>query len=209
MRVSKKERKKKKKIRMLNKRLVKKYPWLMPRNVWTGKILNDYNYTFTEYDCLGEGWQRAFGKMMLEDIDEELRKNNYRNKYIIYQVKEKYGELRWYDNGGANESTQKYEAISQNVCYFCGRPDTHVTDRGWILPVCKRCDEKQWRRNSTRTYEEVICDEDPRMADTYEIRRSSKDGDKIITFDYSDTTNKIRIWWNKNHPDDQVEIAEK
>lgn len=587
MRVSKKERKKKKKIRMLNKRLVKKYPWLMPRNVWTGKILDNYHYTFTEYDCLGEGWQRAFGKMMLEDIDEELRKNNHRNKYIIYEVKEKYGcyddktevltkkgwkhftdlsyeddiatlnednqhleyqkpidiiiykykgkmynlqnrgidlcvtpnhnlyvakgsyynwrkkcekrtydyelttpdkyfgkdkrfkkggviwdgedlfnskykinggirqnvsqnikrtyinndcefdlipwlrflglyiaegysnvdrayknwnscgseicvaynpydevelvtklikdigfeprinhglarfsnatlarwlkdncghlsynkkvpdfiktlppkyieefltylyigdghktktsnilattskqlsddvqellikcgycfketirdrrgrtsnlkntkhqiitkhisyeinwlklqdieidmskvnkiksfkeewidykgivgcvtvpnhiiyirrngkgvwcgnSLRWYDNGGANESTQKYEAISQNVCYFCGRPDTHVTDRGWILPVCKRCDEKQWRRNSTRTYEEVICDEDPRMADTYEIRRFSKDGDKIITFDYSDTTNKIRIWWNKNHPDDQVEIAEK
>lgn len=118
--------------------------------------------------------------------------------------------LRWYDNGGANYVVQKYEAISENVCYFCGRPDTHVIDRGWILPVCEKCDEKRWRRGSTKTYEDVICDESPRMADTYHVKRFSKDGgNEIITYDYSETTNKIRVSWNKKHPDDQVELYEK
>lgn len=210
MRINKKERKRIKKKKLRNKKLIKKYCWLIPRNVWSGKIPEDYDYYYTEYDCIPDGWQKAFGKIMLKEIDDELKKNNYVNQYRIYRIKEKYGLLRWYDNGGANYVVQKYEAISENVCYFCGRPDTHVIDRGWILPVCEKCDEKRWRRGSTKTYEDVICDESPRMADTYHVKRFSKDGgNEIITYDYSETTNKIRVSWNKKHPDDQVELYEK
>lgn len=204
--LTKKERKAKKKRRLINKKLIKKYPWLKPRNVWTGKLLNDYNYNFTEYDCLGEGWKKAFGKLLLEDIDQELRKYNYRDKYRIHQVKEKYGSLRWYDNGGADETTTKYEYISENVCYFCGRPDTAITNMGWVLPICPKCFEKKWRRGSKFEYNEVISDEDHRIPDTYQIKRFSTDGDQIIEYNIKDTADKIRKWWNKTHPNDKVEM---
>ena len=32
------KRQKKKQIKMKNKKLIKKYPFLLPRNVWTGKV---------------------------------------------------------------------------------------------------------------------------------------------------------------------------
>jgi len=204
--MTKKQRRRKKKIQMWNKKLIKKYPWVRPRNVWTGKLVKDYDYLFTEYDCVDEGWQKAFGLMMLEEIDQELRKNHHRDEYRILQVKEKFGSLRWYDNGGANETINKYEHISEHVCSFCGRPDTHITDGGWVLPVCKKCYEKKWRRGSKFEYDEVVCDEDPRIQDTYKVTRFSKEGNEIIEYDISDTVNKIRVWWNKNHPDDQVEV---
>ena len=159
---------------------------------------------FTEYDCLGDGWQKAFGLMMLEEIDQELRKYNYRDKYRILQVKEKYGSARWYDNGGANETTTKYEHISEHVCYFCGRPDTHITDLGWVLPVCPKCYEKKWRRNSKFKYDEIVCDEDPRIEDVLKLTQYSNGKESIIEYNYKDTIDRIRKWWNKNHPDDQV-----
>lgn len=204
--LNKAHRKRKKAERLRNKKLIKKYCWLIPRSVWSGKKIEDYKYDYTEYDCLGEGWQKAFGKLLLEDIDQELRKYNYRDKYRILQVKEKYGSLRWYDNGGANEATTKYEYISENVCYFCGRPDTAMTNLGWILPVCPKCYEKKWRRDSKFEYEEVISDENPRISDSYSITRFSQDGNETIEYSIKDTADKIRYWWNKNHPDDQVEL---
>ena len=204
--LNKAHRKRKKAERLRNKKLIKKYCWLIPRSVWSGKKLKDYEYDYTEYDCLGEGWQKAFGKLLLEDIDQELRKYNYRDKYRIYEVKEKYGQMRWYDNGGAGEATTKYEYISENVCYFCGKPDTAMTNLGWILPVCPKCYEKKWRRGSKFGYEEVISDENPRISDSYSITRFSQDGNETIEYSIKDTADKIRHWWNKNHPDDQVEL---
>lgn len=204
--LTKKERREQKRIRLANKKLIKKYSWLRPRSVWTGKLLDDYNYGYTEYDCVGKGWQKAFGLMMLDEIDRELRIHNYRDKYIIYQVKEKFGTLRWYDNGGANETTWKYENISEHVCYFCGRPDTHVTDMGWVLPVCPKCYEKRWRRGSKYEYDEVICDDNPRIEDIRRVNRYSNGKESIIEYNIKDTADIIRKWWNKNHSDDQVEV---
>ena len=206
--MNKKQRKLKKKTQLQNKKLIKKYPWLMPRNVWTGKTLDNYDYMFTEYDCVGEGWQKAFGKLLLEDIDQELRKCHYRDRYRILEVKEKFGQLRWYDNDGANEVITKYEYISENVCYFCGRPDTAMTNMGWILPICPRCYEKKWRRGSKFEYDEVVSDKNPRIPDTYKITRFSNDGNKTIEYSIKETANKIRYWWNKNHPEDQVEVSD-
>lgn len=210
MRMTKKARKRKKKLQMRNKRLIKEYYWLLPRNVWTGKPLKNYDYTFIEWGW-SEGWDKAFGMMYLKELGDEIKRIGQKN-FMILQQKEKFGSCRNYVNGTSREAhdiIDKYEALSQNICYFCGRPDTPMTDLGWILPVCKKCYEKKWRRGTKYEYEDVIDDGDPRMADTYQYKIFSKDGDKIITCDYSDTTNKIRIWWNKNHPDDQVELYEK
>lgn len=76
---------------MRNKKLVKKYPFLLPRNVWTGKVPKDYDYTYTEYGCLSKGWKAGFGEFWLEDLREALIKTNFMDKFMFMELKEKYG----------------------------------------------------------------------------------------------------------------------
>ena len=40
-------------------KLVKKYYWLAPANVWTGLIPKDYDYTYINWGW-SEGWDRAY-----------------------------------------------------------------------------------------------------------------------------------------------------
>ena len=74
---------------MTNKELIEKYPWLQIRNVWTNEKLDD---EFTWLDDLQEGWRKAFGVQMVEELDQILRKANYQDEYKITQIKEKW---RW------------------------------------------------------------------------------------------------------------------
>lgn len=72
---------------MTNKELIEKYSWLQIRNVWTNEKLDD---EFTWLDDLPEGWRKAFGLQMVEELDKILRKANYQEKYKITQIKEKW-----------------------------------------------------------------------------------------------------------------------
>ena len=205
--MTKKQRRRKKKIQMWNKKLVKKYYFLAPKNVWTGKIPKDYDYTWINWGC-SPGWEKAYGNMYMKELGDEIKRIGQKD-FMILQEKEKFGSHRLYTNGTsekAHEIIDKYEFISEHVCYFCGRPDTHITDMGWILPVCPKCYEKKWRRGSKYEYDEVVCDENPRIPNTHKVTRFSEEGDETIEYDIFDTANKIRVWWNKNHPDDQVEV---
>lgn len=211
MRRGRKERKGLKKRKMFNKRLLKRYPWLMPRNAWTGKVMKDYDYMWTEYDCMPDGWRKAFGMMMLEEYDKEIRKYNHVKDYCIVQVKEKFGQLRWYDNGHygkMGEINYKYECISGNICIMCGK-EAPMIDDGWMSPWCCDCwvnkvrrIERLYHSNSELTpietfikeYEGYICDipkEDGTwLNDSFTIHSFSTNED--ITYDISDTVNKIR-----------------
>lgn len=207
MRMTKKKRKQKKRIQIRNKKLVKKYYFLAPKNAWTGKIPKDYDYTYINWGC-SPGWEKAYGNMYMKELGDEIERIGQKD-FMILQEKEKFGSHRLYTNGTsekAHKIIDKYEHISEHICYFCGRPDTHVTDMGWILPVCPKCYEKKWRRGSKYEYDKVICDENPRIPNTYKVTRFSKDGDETIEYDIKDTADKIRIWWNKHHPDDQVKV---
>lgn len=95
-----------------NKNLIEQYPFLLPKNRWTGKVVEDYDYSWTEMDDMPVGWRIAFGDQMLEELREELVKYNYLDKYFITQIKEKYGTLRWYDNGiPAGKLSEDYESL--------------------------------------------------------------------------------------------------
>ena len=129
-----------------NKALLEKYPWLTPYNVCTGKPLEDYNYEYTWADDIPKGWRLAFGDQMLEELDQLLRKYNFRDEYRIVQIKEKFGGLRWYDDDGFPEEGYeeyrdwlcKYEDLSFKTCIDCGKPAIGFT-KGWIVPLCKDC----------------------------------------------------------------------
>lgn len=134
--------------KLTNKELVEKYPFLIIRTDWyTGKPLSEdeINYEHTWWDDIPEGWAKAFGIQMCDELLEILKEGNCLNDYRIVQIKEKYGSLRIYDNGTPLEIRdkyytwlQKYEDLSEKTCIMCGEPATHKT-RGWINYVCESC----------------------------------------------------------------------
>ena len=71
-----------KKQREKNKTLCKRYPFLIPHSVWTDEIIWDmkwngkkdkaYNYTLA--DDFPDGWWKAFGIQLCEELREDLIK---------------------------------------------------------------------------------------------------------------------------------------
>lgn len=207
--LTKKERRKKKRKQAYYRKLLKKYPWLYPRHVWTGKKMKDYDYTFTELDCLPRGWVIAFGDMFLEELDAVLRKYNMVDTYLIEQVKEKYASMRWYDNGLPTEGhdvVRKYEHLSENICIACGRPDVPIVGGGWISPECYDCFRKRLKdhkpelsEDEIRAKYEELSEGEAKMCDSITVRRYSTDGTGDVVYDVSETAQKIRYKWSRRH----------
>lgn len=128
---------------MNNKKLLKQYPWLQPRNRFTDELIpNDDNHT--ELDEMPEGWRIAFAEEMCKEIHEVLLKTNSVDSYRVLQVKEKYGSLCWYHTFAPDELEpiiDKYEEISKKTCIVCGRPATKI-HKNWIGPLCDECVKK-------------------------------------------------------------------
>ena len=194
------KRQKKKQLKMRNKKLVQQHPYLLPRSVWTGKVVKGYDYTWTEYDCLLKGWQIGFGKFWLQDLKEACEKTGFTNKLFFSQLKEKYGQFRQYNFGAPQEVhdvIHRYEWLSQYICWKCGSPEaTIVDDYGWYLPVCKCCWDKQNKERASKGYmvrpwEEVAELDDVGLPMEYHVEHFSKEGSRHETIDISETANKI------------------
>ena len=124
-----------------NKQLCEQYPFLLPRNIWTDKIPKDFDYSYTELDAMPDGWRKAFGLQMCEELKQELIKINKMDEFRIVQIKEKFGELRFYTNWVTDEIEaiiNKYTKLSKKTCINCGKPATVITT-GWISPFCNDC----------------------------------------------------------------------
>ena len=167
-----------------------------------------------------DGWRKAFGEMMCEEIKQELVRCDYLDEYMIIQIKEKYASLRWYDNGtpiGCKvlEIIDKYSVLSENICMICGKPDVPITGDVWFYPLCEKCycTSNDYRKGDMTEEElkefwnerkkdwEVWNNEDYKMRDKYTIHRWSKDKDDAeeIIYDISETANKIRSkYYNGN-----------
>lgn len=200
------KRQKKKNRRLRNKRLCERYPFLIPRNLFTGKIIwlngGRSKYDWTLLDDIPEGWRKAFGVKMCEDLRDELIKFNFLEEYRVHQIKEKYGELRWYDNGypvgsKVHEIISAYEVISSNVCIKCGKPDVPLINDGWISPYCEKCWLKMFKSATHEDYEKCR-DDDGTIQESYKVRTY---GDGVFlekTFDISDKVAKIRARYRSN-----------
>ena len=100
--------------------------------------------TYTELDAMPEGWRKSFGIQMCKEIKQALLYDGGLKllyNYRISQIKEKYGELCWYDCGSTQEIFKiiaKYEYISRRTCIVCGKTADGLS-RGWISPYCKNC----------------------------------------------------------------------
>lgn len=191
-------RQKKKQTKKRNRKLISRYPFLLPRNRWSDKVSKDYDYLYTELYAMPDGWRKAFGKLLLEELREELVKYNYLYEYRIVQIKEKYGALCWYSGlavGKCFEIVHKYERLSENICIDCGQPDVPALNYfGWTTPLCKKCYEERLRRlrhtwKPTKTYEELHFYKDDGPMDNPKLMENMSEEDKI---DYLQTIEKIR-----------------
>lgn len=196
-----------------------KYPFLIPRYDWSGKIIEDYDYTSTYLDDIPVGWKIAFGEMMCEEIKQELIRCNYLDEFRIIQAKEKFGQARIYTNGEpidckVQQIIDKYSTLSENICVICGKPDVPITNNGWISPYCKKCfttpndwykkefpnEVDKWIRNHLEDWEEYDKEENNKMADSYTVISWSKEnGEQKTLYDISETANKIRSKWRAEH----------
>lgn len=131
-----------------SKELINLYSWLQPRNAWTDEIIDDVE-DFCELDFMPKGWRIAFGEEMCEKINKLLLKSNFVDQYRISQIKEKYGELRWYDNGVPKSISEEYYKIidfysekSKHTCFVCGEPAEIDYNKSYLIPVCDKCKPK-------------------------------------------------------------------
>lgn len=105
--------------------------------------------TYIELDAMPEGWRKSFGIQMCKEIKHALLKAGGTKalyKYRITQIKEKYGELCWYDEYSyldVRKIIQKYEYISARTCIKCGELATGYTPiEYWKSPYCDNCKPK-------------------------------------------------------------------
>ena len=43
-----------------NKKLIERYPWLLPRNVWSDEVPEDYDYSYTKFDEIPDNLKNAY-----------------------------------------------------------------------------------------------------------------------------------------------------
>lgn len=152
-----------------NYKLVKKYPFLKPR------YCDKYNYSWTSYDSIPPGWQKAFGLMMMDDIMAACKNEGIdpSSLYVI-ECKEKWGRLIFELNNMPDsiaDILQAYEHVSSNICFVCGKLDVPITNFGWIVPICKNCySENDSRKKQYENFEKNLTKEDYRIPDYYTVK---------------------------------------
>lgn len=94
--------------------------------------------TFTYLDSIPEGWRKAFGKELCNEIRSCLiKEKKLFTGMRITQIKEKYGTLRigGFYSRGISEILNKYSELSEKTCIICGKPATYIS-QGYICPYC-------------------------------------------------------------------------
>lgn len=122
------------------KELVERYPYLLPRNVFTDEVPEDYDYTYIIGLEIPKGWHKLFIQLC-EDIRQPLIDAGYLDKFRFSQVKEKYNTLRCYTFGAPEEVVEiidKYSHMARYICTICGKPAMYETD-GYIASYCRDC----------------------------------------------------------------------
>ena len=126
-----------------NYMLIKKYPFILPKNNFDLGLSNDYNFNYTILDHMPNGWRTKFGAKLLKELKEAILeyKEDFLYEYFVSQVKEKWGGLRWYDYGSTERMRKvldKYSKISYKICIVCGKKGKIDKGYSWVMPLCRR-----------------------------------------------------------------------
>ena len=133
--------------RVKNYFFCKKYPFWKLKNVWTNEFMG---YEYTWYDEIPQGWRKAFGKQLSDEILaagksylKEHKDKTWDDVIHWEQIKEKFGELRLYASAidGIDKILTRYELLSRCYCEDCGKPARYVTN-GYVVYMCEDCAKK-------------------------------------------------------------------
>ena len=127
---------------MINKEIVEKH----------GEIFAD---GWPNWFDIGDGW--------LSIVDEALttikqKMTEGMPKVEINQIKEKFGGLRIYFDGGNDETGEIIEKAvkkANNTCDTCGTTENVGYTTGWIATICEDCAKKEdkldrWKLNEKK-----------------------------------------------------------
>lgn len=96
----------------------------------------------TPFNCFGiecdEGWSD-----LIYNLCKELDLIKFDG--TVVQIKEKFGGLRFYINGGTTEVhnlIDKAESDSFSICEVCGKPGTCINYHGWLMTKCEEHKKK-------------------------------------------------------------------
>ena len=86
--------------------------------------------------CVGPGWA---------PIVEQLYILCEQYNVVVYQVKEKFGGLRFYVGEApivVHDAISEVEKQSEKICEQCGKNGKIVSNRGWLSCVCSDHEKK-------------------------------------------------------------------
>ena len=144
----------------LQDKLVEKYP----------KIFVNIDKTIYQ-SCMawgiecGDGWYKIIDNLCL--IIQKTSDEEGNEQVVAAQIKEKFGGLRFYVDGANKEQDENItfaENLSNSTCETCGSMENVFQTDGWIKTICKKCDEKQQKRNEKIRYKS-LCDRVGRSED--------------------------------------------
>ncbi len=105
----------------------------------------DIKQRLHDHDCgsaVGKGWLP-----LVEELNRKITAID--PDYKIYQIKEKFGGLRYYIQLSDQLSEQQYDSAyelirttedqSFTICEDCGNPGKRMTQRGWMFTLCNNC----------------------------------------------------------------------
>ena len=81
--------------------------------------------------CVGSGWRGLIERLYALCDTEEVS---------VFQVKEKYGGLRFYVGVASDrvlDAIEAAESESMTICETCGEPGKPVEDAGWWRTTCE------------------------------------------------------------------------
>lgn len=118
-------------IKLQNK-LFKKYPKLFRQR----KLSMQETCMCWGIDC-GDGWYWLIDNLCnyISKVDEAVEAT---------QVKEKYGTLRFYIDGGSDKieaAISFAEFLSGKICETCGSTDAKLRGKSWLSTKCDKCME--------------------------------------------------------------------
>ena len=92
---------------------------------------------------VGKGWSKIIDSLYDNlPIPKDIQ---------VYQVKEKFGGLRFYISGATEEQyaiIDKAEKMSEVTCESCGEDASVKKDGYWLICLCDKCFEEYKNRNN-------------------------------------------------------------
>lgn len=133
----------------------KAYPCLTKECKCDHKMVMPMHFGFE----VGDGWEPLVRRLSEVAVNVGA---------VVFQVKEKFGGLRFYTNSSEEaleRAVRANEEASFKICEDCGAPGER-RDGGWIRTLCDRCEEKRNERKSGLGGGQVrsgVAEADPRV----------------------------------------------